>query len=57
MQEGKRITHRNFSPDEWMTMSKGGAILLEDGVRCSLSEFFRWRTGESWEDGYSLYIR
>jgi hypothetical protein len=56
MQEGKRITHRYFSADEWMTMNNKGYILLEDGVQCSLSEFFRWRTDETWNDGYSLHI-
>lgn len=54
MMQGKLITHRWFSNDEYMTMS-GGKILLEDGVRCSPIEFWQWRTGNGWEDGYSLY--
>jgi len=55
MQEGKCITHRHFSPSEWMRMNKNGKILFEDGVECSVNEFFLWRKGESWESGYSIY--
>lgn len=54
MEQGKKITHRDFTPDEWMTMRKG-KIVLEDGVQCTPIEFWRWRTGSSWDDGYSLY--
>lgn len=54
MRQGIKITHEHFSPDEWMTM-KGNLILLEDGVECSQYEFWRWRTDESWNDGYSVF--
>jgi hypothetical protein len=54
MREGKKVTHRYFSPDEWMTM-EGGQIVLEDGVRCSQSFFWADRTATFWDDGYSLF--
>ena len=54
MSEGKKVTHQNFASNEWMTID-GNQILLEDGVRCSQYEFWRWRTNESWNDGYSIY--
>lgn len=54
MRQGKLITHRYFTADEFMTMM-GGQIILEDGVRCSPHEFWRWRTDKCWDDGYSLY--
>jgi hypothetical protein len=54
MREGKKVTHRYFSQDEWMTM-EGGQILLEDGVRCSQNQFWADRTSPEWEDGYSLF--
>ena len=57
MQEGKRITHTHFDKSEWMTMNNKGYLLLEDGVQCSLTEFFRWRTDKSWDAGYSFYER
>ena len=31
MKEGKKVTHRFFSSDEWMTI-ENGFLLLEDGV-------------------------
>jgi hypothetical protein len=54
MKEGKKVTHYNFSPGEWMTM-ENGQIVLEDTVRCSPAEFWRWRMNSSWDNDYSLY--
>lgn len=54
MNEGKKITHRYFSSDEWMTI-KNGKIEFEDGCRCSFADFFHYRKGESWENGYTLF--
>lgn len=54
MSEGKKVTHENFSSNEWMTIDRN-QILLEDGVKCSPYEFWRWRTSESWNDGYSIF--
>lgn len=51
---GQKVTHRYFSANEWITI-ENGKMLLEDGVRCSQTEFWRWRTDESWNDGYSLF--
>lgn len=54
MRKGYKITHVHFSDNEWMTI-KDGKLLLEDGVVCSISEFFSWRQDDSWEEGYSIY--
>ena len=54
MQEGKKVTHRYFSPNEWMAM-KDGMIVLEDGVICPPEEFWQWRTDAVWNDGYELF--
>jgi hypothetical protein len=54
MEQGKKVTHKYFSPEEWMTM-KDGMIILEDGVQCTPQEFWGWRIGIDWENGYSLY--
>lgn len=53
MKEGKKVTHRWFSRDEWMTMEHG-LIHLEDGVQCTPEEFWAWRTDSSWDDGYEI---
>lgn len=54
MESGVKVTHRHFSDNEWMTIVDC-KILLEDGVKCSQSEFWRWRTDASWNDGYSIF--
>jgi hypothetical protein len=53
MRAGKKVQHKYFSPDEWMTM-EGNEILLEDGVRCSEDEFWSHRTDPMFNDGYNL---
>ena len=54
MKKGKKISHFLFSPEEWMTI-EGNKIKLEDGVICSQSEFWKWRTDENWNDGYQFW--
>lgn len=54
MEQGVKIRHQYFSPNEWMTM-ENGMIVLEDGVRCTPQEFWNWRKESYWDDGYSLY--
>lgn len=56
MHKGMKITHRYFSPDEWMTMRSDGMMVLEDGVICTPEDIWRWRTSIDWDDGYSLFI-
>jgi hypothetical protein len=51
-----KITHTNFSPNEWMKM-EGDEIVLEDGVVCSELEFWSQRTGLSWWTGYSIFTQ
>ena len=54
MKEGKKITHRYFSDDEWMTM-EGNMVILEDGVKCTSEMFWSDRNDNSWSDGYALF--
>ena len=53
MNQGKRVRHRFFTKDEWMTM-RGGMIHLEDGVVCPPEEFWQWRTAPEWDNGYCI---
>src|SRR5688500_4584541 len=56
MKQGKKITHTSFGDDEWMTSSSDGRqITLEDAVKLYEGEFWHFRQGSSWEDGYSLF--
>ena len=55
LSEGKKVTHRLFSDDEWMELCHG-LIFFEDGVNCPQDEFFnKDRQGSQWEDGYSIF--
>lgn len=39
MQDGKRVSHRFFSPDEWISI-KNNEIITEEGYSCPIEEFF-----------------
>lgn len=53
---GKKITHRYFSDDEWITFkSEEEKLELEDGAKCSLHEFFMYRRGDEWETDWSIW--
>lgn len=54
MRDGNKVTHRHFSPDEWVTMV-GDQLKLEDGVVCYPDEFWRWRTDKTWDDGWDFF--
>lgn len=54
MKDGSKISHEYFQPHEWMTI-RDGEILLEDGERCSLEDFFSWRSSV-WEEGYFFFF-
>jgi hypothetical protein len=55
MKEGKKVTHRYFSLDEWATMVNN-LIILEDGVRCTPEEFWRWRNNPIFDTDWSIYV-
>jgi hypothetical protein len=54
MFDGEKVTHRNFTPDEWMCKSDIG-YKFEDGCLCSYEEFWQFRDDDSWEDGWKIY--
>jgi hypothetical protein len=56
MKSGAKVTHRYFSPDEWITMKGNLTIIMEDGVSLSTVEFWKYRTGEDFETDWSIWI-
>ncbi|WP_286709576.1 MULTISPECIES: hypothetical protein [Sphingobacterium] len=54
MKDGSKISHDYFQPHEWMTI-RDGEILLEDGEKCSIEDFFSWRSSV-WEEGYFFFL-
>lgn len=55
MQNGEKVTHSLFSPDEWITMDKKGWIYTEDGYQVKQELFWADRQGENWEDDWCLF--
>ena len=55
MSMGKKLTHRHFSPGEWVTMTSDGKLLFEDGVKCSPAEFWKWRLDPTYDEDWSFY--
>ena len=56
LHNGNKITHRHFSDDEWMMLIGNRCLYaFEDGCLCEPKEFWKWRTDDSWEDGWKLY--
>ncbi len=53
MKEGKKVRHRFFSSDEWVTI-KDGKYVFEDGVVCSPEEFWRYRNLPQWNDDWEI---
>lgn len=54
MQEGRKLTHRYFTPGEWVTMG-GRGFIFEDGCTCSIEEFWQDRSNNQWNDGWYHY--
>lgn len=55
LREGKKVTHRLFSYNEWMRLSYSDVLVFEDGVHLTLIDFFSNRNEKEWSDGYSIY--
>ena len=53
LEEGKTLRHAYFSDTEWVTKD-GNQYLFEDGVYCSVREFWKYRDGDSWETGWEI---
>ena len=54
LDEGKKITHQHFTPNEYV-QKKGNSYIFEDGVICTIQEFWKWRNHASWLDGWELF--
>jgi hypothetical protein len=51
--QGVKVTHKCFSPDEYMTM-QGNMIIFEDGVKIFADE---WSKNKNYLlDGWSIYV-
>lgn len=55
MKSGKKVTHRYFTPDEYLFMNIENEYTFEDGVSCSAQEFWKNRTAEYWETDWEIF--
>ena len=51
----KKITHRFFTPEEWMIQIHSDLYAFEDGCKCTPSRFWGSRSDEVWDDGWSIF--
>ena len=54
MREGKKVTHKYFSREEWATQDHG-LIILED-AKCSPAEFWKWRQEPMFDNDWDIWI-
>jgi len=55
MKQGHKITHRFFTPEEWVRMLPSGLYEMEDGVRIFPNSFWRMRESSEWQDGWEIW--
>jgi len=55
MGEGKKVCHRFFGSDEWLTMTSGGLYVFEDGCEINEGLFWLYRIDAKWNDGWSVF--
>lgn len=56
MKAGRKVTHRLFEPDEWISMVDG-RVTTEEGYSIPPLEFWMYRTEEAFDKDWELFIR
>lgn len=54
MLQSKKLSHRFFSPGEWITMADMFTIILSCGTRCDAGLFWHFRCSSEWKSGWEL---
>lgn len=55
LQQGKKITHRNFAKDEYIKQCDGQYYFDEDGLMLNRLDFWKYRTEKIWESGWGIF--
>lgn len=53
-ENGTKIKHRYFSDNEFIIV-QGAVITLTEGYVCSIQEFNKYRTDDSWSTDWELF--
>lgn len=54
MLEGKKVRHRYFSDNEYMSMNANKDFVFEDGVICTGTLFWSDRQGPEWDIDWEI---
>ena len=54
MTEGKKVAHRYFANNEWVTMDADGKIVTEEGYKVSHLLFWMDRTDKAWDEDWEV---
>jgi hypothetical protein len=56
LEDGKRLTHRHFSKDEWVEKAKYrvARYVFEDGCITKINEFWNHRVHENWNSDWEI---
>lgn len=54
MRKGKKVTHKYFSRDEWVSMD-GSEIVTEEGYHVTMELFWDCRNQPYWNTGWKLW--
>jgi len=52
--DGHKVSHRHFSPEEWVKSESAINYIFEDGVKQPIENFWAMRKGIGWGDGWSI---
>ena len=52
LKEGKRLSHKSFTPEEWIEGSSRHFYVYENGCRCTAAEFWRYRHSKGFDHGW-----
>lgn len=56
MKQGKKVTHKYFTDNEWMKSDVTGMIYeFEDGVVCCRHEFWAWKDEKHFQTGWRIF--
>lgn len=57
MKSGAKVTHRFFTPEEFIIMEDDFTIGTEEGYAFSTAEFWRYRKKAEWQKDWSIWVK
>ena len=56
MKSGAKVTHRFFTPEEWIAMEGKFTIITEEGYAISTTEFWKYRQSAEFQTDWSIWV-